>query len=96
MNIPDYPMEYEDTVHYTDGIEWLIQNYDEFPETVPPGMCLEISDPVWMDWRFVLSLPDYEVVFGNCIIPGVTREIFNAYKRKVWLCTDFPRLGKSG
>lgn len=49
MNIPDYPMEYEDAVHYTDGIEWLIQNYDEFPETVPPGMCLEISDPVWMD-----------------------------------------------
>lgn len=26
MNIPGYPMEYKDAVHYTDGIEWLIQN----------------------------------------------------------------------
>lgn len=82
----DYRLSYSETVAYTDAMEYLIQHFAEFPASVPPGgPAVDISVPYHRNHRFVLTT-EGEIVFGDCIIPGITAQDFNEYRQKVTLC----------
>ncbi|MFV9079553.1 hypothetical protein ABQ397_25065 [Serratia fonticola] len=82
----DYRLSYSETVAYTDAMEYLIRHFEEFPESVPVGgPAVDISVPYHRNHRFVLTT-EGEIVFGDCIIPGITAQDFNEYRQKVTLC----------
>ncbi|CNF52129.1 hypothetical protein PGS49_19800 [Yersinia intermedia] len=73
-------MRYSDAIQYTDAMEWLLDNYQQFPDKVLTSeKCKEISNRMFKNWRWVLTL-DGEVIFGNCIQPGITKEAFDRCK----------------
>ncbi|WP_368928379.1 hypothetical protein [Mixta calida] len=81
----DYKISYKDSVEYTDAMEYLIKHFDEFPAKVPQGgPTPEISVAYHKAHRFVLT-PEGEVVFGNCMVPGINAAEFNDYRRSVYL-----------
>lgn len=84
----NYRLSLKDSVEYTDAMEYLIKHFDEFPAKVPPGgPTPEISVTYWRWHRFVLT-PDGEIVFGDCLIPGINADEFNDYRRTVYLMTQ--------
>ncbi|HEF7276276.1 TPA: hypothetical protein ACGBPZ_004572 [Yersinia enterocolitica] len=73
-------MMYSDAIQYTDAMEWLLDNYQQFPDKVLTSeACKEISNRMFKNWRWVLTL-EGEVIFGNCIQPGITKEAFDRCK----------------
>lgn len=49
-------MDYKSSIYYHDALEWLVDNYDEFPSRVIAGdSCKEVSNRIFKDWRWVLS-----------------------------------------
>ncbi|WP_447887678.1 hypothetical protein [Serratia fonticola] len=82
----DYTLNYNDAITYTDAMEYLIRHFAEFPKSVPPGgLSKNISVEYFNRHRFVKTLQG-EVVFADCIIPGITAQDFNEYRQKVTLC----------
>lgn len=89
----NHRLDYKHAIAYTDAMEFLISHYAEFPEKVPTGgPCAEISDALHKNHRFILT-PDGEVVFGDCIIPGIKAEEFNEYRRTVSYAGQEPNHG---
>lgn len=77
MNYDNYHLD------HCDALEYLYNNWGTFPDTVPKGgVSKDISSPYFRNWRFVRTL-DGEIVFGNCISPGITRGEFEAYAQSV-------------
>jgi len=72
-------MNYNDAIQREDAMEWLLETYDEFPKRVPRGPTKDISEPMFGNWRWVLS-PDGEIVFGNCYQPGILKAEFDERK----------------
>jgi len=80
----DYLLSYRDTVKYTDAMEYLIRHFAEFPKSVPPGgPTPEISVSYHKAHRFVLT-PEGEVVFGDCMVPGINAADFDGYRQSVF------------
>lgn len=69
-------MTYEDAVIREDAIEYLIRNYAKFPGDIPPGMNRNVSDRMFMNWRWVRTL-EGEIVFANCIQEGIDKADFD-------------------
>lgn len=70
-------------LNHCDALEYLVNNWGEFPRVVPEGgPCETISECYYKNWRFVLTL-EGEIVFANCISPGITREEFERYRATV-------------
>ncbi|WP_158784750.1 hypothetical protein [Pantoea sp. BAV 3049] len=72
-------MDYKDSIEWHDAMEWLQENYAEFPDRVLTGPCKTISNLMFKNWRWVLTLEN-EIVFGNCYQPGITKLDFEEYK----------------
>ncbi|RKR53198.1 hypothetical protein C7387_4339 [Yokenella regensburgei] len=72
-------MDYKDAVIREDAMEYLIRHYAEFPADVPVGPSKNVSDRMFINWRWVRCL-DGEIVFANCIQEGITANDFNARK----------------
>ena len=80
----NYPLSYKDAAAYTDAMEYLIKHFDEFPAKVPQGGPIpEISVSYYKSHRFVLT-PEGEVVFGDCMVPGINKADFDNYRREVF------------
>lgn len=80
----NYRLSYKEAAEYTDAMEYLIKHFDEFPTRVPQGgPTPEISVAYHKSHRFVLT-PDGEIVFGNCLIPGINKAEFEEYRRVVF------------
>lgn len=76
-------MNYSDSIEWHDAMEWLLNNYDEFPSRVLAGdACEEISNPVFRKWRWIRAL-DETVVFGNCYQPGIVKSDFDEHREAV-------------
>ncbi len=75
-------MRYEEAVKREDAMEWLLKTYHSFPDDIPRGMLRDVSQSQYKDWRWV-RCPDGEIIFANCIEPGITREEFDARKEMV-------------
>ncbi|MFM7945903.1 hypothetical protein [Hafnia paralvei] len=76
-------MNYREAIERTDAIEYLIKHFPEFPSSVPNGgPTKEISVSYFKQFRFVLT-HDGEVIFGDCMVPGITADDFNEYKHSV-------------
>ncbi|MEX3240498.1 hypothetical protein [Serratia quinivorans] len=89
----NYRLSYKETIAYTDAMEYLITHFAEFPAKVPSGgPTTEISVPYHKNHRFVLT-PEGEVVFGDCIIPGINAKEFNEYRRQVSYAGQDPNHG---
>ncbi|TXE58989.1 hypothetical protein [Serratia nematodiphila] len=89
----NYLLDYKQAIAYTDAMEFLISHYAEFPAKVPSGgPCAEISNALHKNHRFILT-PEGEVVFGDCIIPGINAEEFNEYRRTVSYAGKEPNHG---
>lgn len=86
MSIRWYYWNDKERLEYCDAMEYLHMRWGKFPDSVPQGgPTPEISREYWRDWRFVLT-PENEIVFGNCLIPAVTREAFEAYVQNITNC----------
>jgi len=72
-------MNYSDAIEWHDAIEWLIENYESFPAKVLAGISRNVSNPMFKNWRWILTLEN-EVVFGNGYQPGIVKSDFDAYK----------------
>lgn len=69
----------QEQVNYWDAIEYLYQNWGVFPSSVPAGgPSPEISQCYWKSHRFILTTKG-EVVFGDCIVPGINKQEFEEY-----------------
>lgn len=80
----NYRLSYKEAAEYTDAMEYLIKHFDEFPERIPQGgPTPEISVAYHKNHRFVQT-PEGEIVFGNCIIPGVNAEEFENYRKSMF------------
>ena len=56
-----------------DAIEFLVNNFSEFPEIMPEIVCEVapgISENIFRNWRFVV-LDDGELVFAKCLSPCI-------------------------
>lgn len=61
-------------------MEYLYEEWGNFPCFVPGGgPHRTISREYFKNWRFVLT-HEGEIVFGNCLIPGITRAAFLEFK----------------
>ena len=70
-------------IDHCDALEYLFNNWGTFPDSIPEGgLTRDISIAYFKTWRFVRTLQG-EIVFGNCISPGVTRQEFESYVEKV-------------
>lgn len=66
-----------------DALEYLAREWGNFPTTVPSSRaCKDISIAFFRDWRFI-RVPDGEIVFGNCISPGITAADLEEFKMRV-------------
>lgn len=73
-------MNYEEAIEREDAMEWLLENYAEFPQKVPAGdMSRNVSNPMFQCWRWILTLK-LEVVFANMYQPCISKEDFEARK----------------
>ena len=54
-----------------DTVHWLRRNVQHFPKS----MDSDIMGKIYKNFRFV-RCADGEIVFGNCIVPGITEEDF--------------------
>ena len=54
-----------------DAVQWLRKNIGYFPKS----MDMDISNRIYKNFRFIRYL-DGEIVFGNCIVPGITEQDF--------------------
>ena len=54
-----------------DAVYWLRKNIGHFPKS----MDTDISNKIYKNFRFIRCL-DGEIVFGNCIVPGITEQDF--------------------
>lgn len=54
-----------------DAVYWLRKNIGHFPKS----MDVDISNKIYKNFRFIRCL-DGEIVFGNCIVPGITERDF--------------------
>ncbi|MEN4830027.1 hypothetical protein [Pantoea vagans] len=80
----DYQLSYKDAAAYTDAMEYLLKHFNEFPASVPSGGPIpEISVTYFKSHRFVLT-PEGEVVFGDCMVPGINKSDFDNYRREVY------------
>lgn len=71
-------------INRCDALEYLVNNWGEFPRVVPEGgPCNTISQMYYKGWCFVLTLPDEEVVFADCLSPCIRREDFEQYRATV-------------
>lgn len=74
-----------DHINRCDALEFIVNNFDVFPETMP-GFVREvapgISEEIFKGWRFVV-LKDGELVFADCLSPCIRAEdtinIFQTY-----------------
>lgn len=81
MSIEWYHWNDKERLEYCDAMEYLFENWGNFPTFVPyGGPTPEISREYYKRWRFVLT-HENEIVFGNCLTPGITREAFEAFKQ---------------
>jgi len=73
-----FGMDYKDAILREDAMEWLLRNYYRFPDDIAPGksMSVNVSDVIFADWRWVRTL-DGEILFANCIQPGISADEFN-------------------
>jgi hypothetical protein len=54
-----------------DAVYWLRENIRHFPKS----MDMDVSNKLYKKFRFV-RCPDGEIVFGDCIVPGITEQDF--------------------
>lgn len=54
-----------------DAVYWLRKNIGHFPKSLD----MDISGKIYKNFRFIRCL-DGEIVFGNCIVPGITEQDF--------------------
>lgn len=67
-----YPMDYLHTEAIRlDAVYWLRRNVGHFPMS----MDTDISNKMYGRFRFIRCL-DGEIVFGDCIVSGITEEEF--------------------
>lgn len=61
-------------------MEFLANNFDRFPEYMPE-LVREVSDGISEDifrgWRFVVTLPNSELVFADCKSQCITAQDFD-------------------
>ncbi len=68
---------------YFDALDYLYRNFKTFPEDIPDGgPTRDISLRYWNNHRFIRT-PDGEIVFGDCIVPGITKRGYNEYVSKL-------------
>lgn len=69
----------KERLEYCDAMEYLFEEWGNFPMFIPcGGPTKEISRQYWKNWRFIMTLQG-EIVFGNCLIPGITREDYQQF-----------------
>lgn len=68
-----------------DAIEFLTENFDSFPESMPESVSLVaegISESIFKGWRFVV-IDSGELVFADCISPCIRacdmKNVFKPY-----------------
>lgn len=54
-----------------DAVHWLRRNVQHFPKSLDK----DVSGKIYKNFRFI-RCPDGEIVFGDCIVPGITEEDF--------------------
>ena len=54
-----------------DAVYWLRKNIGHFPKS----MDVDISNKIYKNFRFI-RCTDGEIVFGNCIVLGITEQDF--------------------
>jgi hypothetical protein len=65
---------------YWDAMDFLYKNYSQFPSSIPSGGPHEdISIPYFKSHRFI-KCDSGEIVFGDCIVPGINRNEFIEYR----------------
>lgn len=74
---------YEESVSWMDTMEWLCFNYLIFPDDIVDGYTKDIGKEVYKNWRFTRVLPENEIYFGNCLLPGINKEMYEEYKCKM-------------
>lgn len=79
MSIESWMWNDKERLEYCDAMEYLYREWGNFPTFVPGGgPTKEISQQYYKNWRFVLT-PENEIVFGNCLVPGITREAYQQF-----------------
>lgn len=79
MSIESWMWNDKERLEYCDAMEYLYQEWGNFPTFVPGGGPVkEISQQYYKNWRFVLT-PENEIVFGNCLVLGITREAYQQF-----------------
>lgn len=71
---------YNDSLAFYDALDWLVKNFEEFPTEILGNGLKDISIAYYKSYRFVVSVPDEELVFSDCRLPGITEQMFNEYK----------------
>ena len=59
-----------------DALNWLAENIESWPV----NMDTYISKPMFKGLRFIDTLPEREIVFGNGLMVGITKDEFDAFK----------------
>lgn len=78
--------DYNSAVQHNDALEYLLAHYDTFPtiaEVLPSGATL--SQALFRNWHWIITL-DNELVFGNCIDPGITKDYFDQRQTQLLGC----------
>lgn len=62
-----------------EAMHFLISNYEKWPRKIDSKM--QISPPKFKNFRFV-ALDDGEIIFGDCIVRGISESEFLEYHDK--------------
>lgn len=69
----------KERLEYCDAMDYLFDEWGNFPMFIPSGgPAKDISRKYFGRWRFVMTM-EGEIVFGNCLIPGITRTAYEQF-----------------
>lgn len=79
MSIESWIWNDKERLEYCDAMEYLYQEWGNFPMFVPRGgPAKEISPRYYKGWRFMLT-GENEIVFASCLVPAITREAYQQF-----------------
>lgn len=67
----------KDKHNWLDAMQYLIDNYDDFPESMDVDIQL---DAQFRNFRFIRHTSG-EIFFANCIQPGISKDDFDNFKQ---------------
>lgn len=69
----------KDCTEWFSAMDWLSSNLFSFPDEIEEGYIKDIGFCLYKNWKFVKCL-DGEIVFGNMVIPAITKQDFDNYR----------------